>query len=474
MGLTDLAIESYKREKDFKENEVSYKTGTHLNDIGVFYKRDEKYDSAFYYFKKSIKVLTHVKENNLEKDIEHLNIWIGLAKGNLGECYLENKEYEKAIPLFLYEEKESKIFFNKSIWDGLEDFWADIASCYIHTDKLSLAKKYIDSLRQKNNRLYYYKLKYEYFQVLKKYDSANYYNVKYNRISDSLFKDKKEKRNLNFLKLLEFQEKAVNQQYKINDINKENKANEKRIQTNLIFIFILTIASLLLFYFLIKFKKQKKLIEFQNKSINKALSEKSVLLSELHHRVKNNLQMMTSILNLQQNKLKSDELKDTFQYSINRISTISKVHNKLFNNKSLTKISLNNYINNIVNELKTIYPNFKTVDFNINVQEGLYIHIDQTQALGLIVNELLTNTYKHAFLDKNNSKINLSISEKNDIIYFSYSDNGVGFDLNSINKKSSIGIVLIERLANQLEANAIFESKNGMSVSFSFKNKFIS
>lgn len=468
IGLVDLAIKNYKKTNPYKGNDTDFNIGKNQNNIGVFHKRDKKYDSAFYYFDKSLNILEKLKQKGTVENKEKLNFWIGLVKGNLGECYLESKNYDKALELFSDEEKEARIWFKIKKWLYEDDYYRNIATCYLNTGKLDLAKKYIDSLFLKKNTLYYTKLKSDYFDTTKKYDSAHYYNKLFLNKSDSIEKQNKQELNNIVLKLIDSQEELVTQELEIEEHDKLH--HRELIIILFILIFLITLIAILVIL-IYKKSNQKGIIEKQNESIKSSLLEKNVLLGELHHRVKNNFQIMISILNLQLQKLKNNEFKTTFQYSINRVTTIARIHDKLLKSKSLSEIGTKDYIESIIDDLKIIYNSLDAIDIRINVDSKIFIFIDQTQALGLIINELITNSNKYAFTRKTNNLIQLNIVEKEGVIYFDYFDNGVGFDLNNINKKNSIGLTLIQRLVNQLGTEADINSKKGMQIKFSFKNK---
>ncbi|PQJ81606.1 histidine kinase dimerization/phosphoacceptor domain -containing protein [Polaribacter glomeratus] len=472
LGLLDLAIKNFKVSKSYKEDEISFENGTNQNNLGVFYKREKEYDSAFYYFDKSLNILEKVKKTDVVKDNKNLNYWIGLVKGNLGECFLEFKNYNKALELLTEEELQSRLFYKGTIWPYEDDYYKNMAICYLKTDKLSLAKKYTDSLFLKKNILSYSKLKSAYFEIIKRYDSAFYYNKLYIEASYLTEKQNKQELNTSILKLLDFQEELISQKFKITEIENENKSNKKEFLIIFSILVVLVVFIILLINLIYKKNIGKKIIENQNEAINNSLLEKNVLLGELHHRVKNNFQIIISILNLQLQKINNEEFKNTFQYSINRVTTIARIHDKLLKNNNLNEIPLKDYIENILTDLKVIYNSLHTINININVDRKIFIYIDQTQALGLIINELITNSYKYAFSNNNNNNlINLTISEKEGIIYFEYSDNGIGFDLNNIMIENSIGLKLIQRLANQLGTKADITSREGMETTFSFKNK---
>jgi two-component sensor histidine kinase len=471
IGLVDLAIESYKKKTSYKKKGKSFRHAKDFNNIGALYKKGEKYDSAFYYFNKSLKIFQQIKQKGVLKNKEKLNFWIGLVKGNLGECYLEYKNYYTAIKLFSVEEKEARKWFKGKLWPYEDAYFRDIATCFLNTGQLNLAKKYIDSLFFKKNIFFYTKLKLDYFNATKKYDSTYHYHKLYVKIYDSIAKQNKQNLNNSIKKLIDFQEELVAQKFKIAEIKEDHKFHHRELIIISIILALLVILTIALMYYILKKNNQKVIIEQQNEAIKKSLLEKNILLSELHHRVKNNFQIIISILNLQLRKIKDHQLKNTFQYSINRISTIAQIHDKLHQNKNLHKIILYTYIENIINNLEIVYNSLKAITIDINIDPKISIHIDQTQALGLIINELVTNSNKYAFSKPTDNLIHITIKEKKGIIHFSYTDNGQGFDIDKIITENSIGLTLIQRLANQLGTKVDITAKKGMSTTFSFKKK---
>ncbi len=461
LGLSQLAIKQYKKISNVDTKIISFKTGKDFNNIGVFHMRGQEYDSAVYYYNKSLKTFEKVKKNKLEKNTRLLNYWIGLAKGNIGQCYFHQEKYNKAIELFKEEKKEANIFFSGKNWTYLEAHYRDMGFSYLRLGNLQESKKYIDSLELKSFDYSIAKLKAEYFEVNKKYDSAVFYFRKSKNISDLLHAKLHKSVSGNFKSIIDLKEKTLKQESEI-------QKQKNRLTLYLLFSICFAIGFAFLLFFNSKLKDKNRIIENQKESIQKNLKEKSTLLKELHHRVKNNLQIISSIFNLQFQKIKEPETKKIFQYSINRISAISRINEKLFINNTLSQISLNNYINDIITELKNVYPSLNDVNFLITVDNKLNLNIDQTQAIGLIVNELLTNSYKYAFINKEKKKISLEISQKNDIVNFTYSDNGQGFDIDKININESIGLTLIDSLVKQLDSEAEFESNKGMITKFSF------
>ncbi|PKR82050.1 hypothetical protein CW751_01555 [Brumimicrobium salinarum] len=198
-------------------------------------------------------------------------------------------------------------------------------------------------------------------------------------------------------------------------------------------------------------KKEKQTVERQNK-------EKTVLLQEIHHRVKNNLQVIVSLLRIQSKDLKSEEAKSSFQDAISRVLTMSLIHQKLYEKKSLVDVNIKDYINSLMDNL------IKTGSVGMQIEYSLNSSLKSVSAksivpLGLIVNELVSNSIKHAFDKK--GRIELSILSDNDsqfeMIYF---DNGNWKE----NENETFGTQLIEIFTEQLDGT--FSRKTNASGTF--------
>ncbi len=208
----------------------------------------------------------------------------------------------------------------------------------------------------------------------------------------------------------------------------------------------------------------------EKKYINKQNDEKTVLLQEIHHRVKNNLQIITSLLRMQSEKVDSEETKRHFQDAINRVLTMSLVHQKLYENKSLSEVDLSEYVEALCSDILHINENEKTIKRHLNV----HCHCINTKTLvplGLIITELISNSMKHAFtMSKNEPEIHIDIdlNETDEILYLSYRDNGTWKAGNS----SSFGLQLIETFTEQLEGSVSRTiDQNGTSFSFVLRNQ---
>jgi two-component sensor histidine kinase len=195
----------------------------------------------------------------------------------------------------------------------------------------------------------------------------------------------------------------------------------------------------------------KELWESQNRLVN-SLREKDILLKEVHHRVKNNIQIISSLLNLQARYVKDRQAREIIQDSRNRIESMALVHEKLFRSKDLERIDMNSYIQELASFLFNSYSkNRSQVDLKINVA-SVELGIDTAIPLSLIINELVVNSLKHAFPEGRHGEIGIDLAKTGaNTLMLVFSDNGIGFpDTVSFPHFQSLGLQLIQSLAQQL------------------------
>ena len=205
-----------------------------------------------------------------------------------------------------------------------------------------------------------------------------------------------------------------------------------------------------------------------------SLREKELLLQEIHHRVKNNIQVISSLLSLQSEHITEKKYRDMFQESQNRILSMSLIHENLYQSRDFAKIDLNEYINDLVNDLFRYYGiNTDNITLDINV-ENVYLGIDSGIPCGLIINELVTNSLKHAFPDGRKGEIKIAFSQNNENIYELFvGDNGVSIpeDLD-IGNTESLGLQLVTMLVkDQLEGEIDLNRNNGTKFRIKFKGE---
>lgn len=207
----------------------------------------------------------------------------------------------------------------------------------------------------------------------------------------------------------------------------------------------------------------------QNKIISDKNKENITLIQEVHHRVKNNLQIVISLLRLQKSELKSEEAKKQFTEAINRVMVMASIHQKLYKDKSFTKIVPKDYFTQLTNDIVTLSSTLKDIEIRID-SEVSYIGLKTIVPLGLIVNELVSNSIQHAFSKDETGIISITISEvQKGRFNLTYKDSGVWLEPEK--SYSSFGLELISILTSQLEGTFERSSKtDGTEYSFDLKN----
>ncbi len=214
---------------------------------------------------------------------------------------------------------------------------------------------------------------------------------------------------------------------------------------------------------------QRKLAQEQ---INESLKEKIVLLREVHHRVKNNLQIVSSLLNLQAGYINDKKILEVFKESQARIRSMALIHEKLYQSRDLDKINFTDYIDSLIRDL---FRSYRSRLNNINIRceaEQIFLEIDQAILCGLVINELISNSIKHAFKDRENGEVVVKLSNENDMYTITVQDNGVGFPEDiDIENSDSLGLQLVTSLTTQMGGKLEIKSQNGTIVKIILNNK---
>lgn len=207
------------------------------------------------------------------------------------------------------------------------------------------------------------------------------------------------------------------------------------------------------------------------KKLKDALHEKSVLLSEIHHRVKNNLAVISGLLQLQTYNIDDSNVTDMINASINRIKSIALIHEQLYKTSSFSNILLNLNIEKQAQAmLETFGSSSKTpISLDLSLDE-VSININQALPVGLLINEILTNSFKHAFNGKDSGKISIALSERDGYIEILVADDGSGFDESEFTSES-LGRSLIDTFIGQLEGELNLNTKEGTSYLIRFQKK---
>lgn len=304
--------------------------------------------------------------------------------------------------------------------------------------------------------------------------------------NDSLAKNETRQRLLEArLSYDSLQQAEKNKTYQKDILQKQSEIDSSRKIVYLV-IAALALALLLAFAFYRNYRhtqntnriiaQQQLETEEKKRMIEASLTEKETLLKEIHHRVKNNLQIISSLLNLQANRTDDEQLKRIMGEARNRISSMALIHQKIYQSGNLSSVDFQAYIEQMAQSIEANFNNEKKrITHHINTN-GIVLDIDTSIPLGLIINELLTNSYKYAFANRDSGTITISLREKDtEDLELHVSDDGAGlpagFDPSTLN---SLGLKLVKGLASQLKGTIRFESNKGTHAFIQFKKPLVS
>lgn len=397
-------------------------------------------------------------------------------------AYMALRDYKNAKK---YYEEAMKILATRSPSFGLA-LYSEIISYQIVSGKLPDAEKFLKAYRdrvavQKGALSQYYYLQHKLDSMRGDYKSALVNYTRFKAVSDSLLDQAKVKEmtQLNVAFETEKKEQAIALLKRDAEIADIRLGEEKRIRNGMVAGALVLGLILVLMFNLYRSKKrssdqlqiQKNEIALKNNVLQRLIDEKEWLLKEVHHRVKNNLQTIVSLLESQAIYLKNAEALSAIQDSQNRVNAMSLIHQKLYQSESITTINMSVYINELVHYLMQSFVNHQRgVRFDIQVDD---VELDVSQAIpvGLILNEAITNSMKYAFPTSGENIISVAIKERDSEIKITVADNGIGIppDIDIREEyDEGLGLQLIEGLTKDLKGALKISSEQGVRIDISF------
>ena len=315
--------------------------------------------------------------------------------------------------------------------------------------------------------------------ALKDYQSAHYYLELYANNKINLIQAQNKNNTIKIAELynsknLEIENIQLNKSKKEKEL--ELKVNINKINLSRIIILFFIIILVVIIFILIKIKKVNTLLhksktELENSKelLDQSLLKKNVLLKEIHHRVKNNLQLIISLQNIMVRRNKSGSVSDFLATGHSRINAMALIHESLYQNDDIENVDISQYINKLIVYTQNIDTNSK-VTLNVSVDK-INFSLDTALPLGLIINELITNSYKHAFPKNTEGMINISIKENvlENNYFLTYSDNGIPYG-DEITKKENFGLELVHLLIKQLKGELVSFTKEKKEYLINFNN----
>ncbi|WP_442587424.1 histidine kinase dimerization/phosphoacceptor domain -containing protein [Pedobacter sp. AW31-3R] len=430
--------------------------------------------------------------NTAKKELRITALGNEIIAGIIGNAHYANGDYAKAEASYKQMIKwESRTEFNP--FQSAESF-NTLAGFYISRSRYTQARPFLSKILQLPQGTYPpSKLKMVYYQLYQTDSAGNdptaalAHFKSYKQLNDSVLHAANNK-NMQQL-LVEYQ---TDQREKDNVLLRKeanlqhSKLAQAQLMTKLtvsILVAMLIIAMLVYFNYrnrqeanlqLLQHQKEITLKNASLQSMNdrqaKLLMEKEWLIKEIHHRVKNNLQVIMSLLNTQANHLENQTAIDAITDSQNRIQSIAIIHQKLFNSEDVAVINIQSYMVDLMKFLCDTFHVNQKIRFDFNIPD-LLIHISQAIPIGLIINEAITNTLKYAFPDNGDGRVQLKLRELADgRIYFSIRDNGIGLSPDFVpSRAQSLGMTLIMGLGAQLNGTTEIISRNGVLIRMVFQ-----
>ena len=416
-----------------------------LNTAGITYRDKGKiwgqlsyYDTAFDAY---IKALALINAGSKGKS------GLGRVYNNISQVYLEyKKDYHKALD-YLFR----AVHFNDSNHNinSLSYNYGNISNAYVqlqqYDEALLYARKMLvaaESLKRpervQNADLQLYRS----FEAKRQMDSALHYYVRADMIGDSLTNLSKTRQVMDLQTKYETAKKEV----EITRLQSEGRDKNKRITLLILALSLFVILAACMIWLYRRVVRQRQHISRQSAQLE-------LMMKELHHRVKNNLQIVSSLLSLQTNKLQDEGAISVLKESQLRVQAMSFIHQRLYKKDSLTEVNMKEYLTDLAELLLSTYGYGRdSFDLHISANKEM-LDIDQALPIGLIINEMMTNALKYAYSGIARPSLHIVLTDSAQQLVCAVKDNGIGMDENKWKQKSSsFGKQLITALCKQLRA----------------------
>lgn len=301
---------------------------------------------------------------------------------------------------------------------------------------------------------------------MKEFERAHFYQKEWNTFKDSINQVEQENAIVELKTQYETEKKEIENQ-RLAQINQQQTKLTRVLGVGGAALFLLLVF---LSYFYLGKQRANRTLELQKKQIENNLHEKESLLREIHHRVKNNLQIISSLLNMQSYHLQDSNMINALAEGQSRVKAMALIHQKLYQTDQLSEIDFQEYTEQLIAHLATAFGQsdrkIKTIVEGANIK----LDIDTAIPLGLILNELITNAYKYAFSEVEAGNLSVQLQQEGEYFLLTVVDNGQGlpkdFDESKLN---SLGLKLVRMLIDQLDGTLTIKSNEGVHFSIQFK-----
>ncbi len=501
-GKSDIAIKQFiEAIKLFEELKDVSELAHCYSQMGIAYYLQYQYDNALKYYDKSIELYkkttnkkdlagvyinqgisyTYVKKMDLAeinynealKIYHEINYKPGFAPAynSLAKIYYAKKEYAKAISYYKLAEQYSLKSNNKY---HLITNYNSLAMCYKELKEYETAKTYSEKsiaiskeVGSVERELFCHETMADILFSMGDYKNAYASFQNYASLKDTLFNQDKNDA------IAEMQAKfdVEKNQQKVKEIELQKKIDdEANTKQRILFMVVIVVILISLVFTILLFRNKQKvnsLLEQKNAAIQANLEQKEVMMSEIHHRVKNNLQMVSSILDLQARDLTDEKSMRVIEDSLSRINAISLIHQRLYQSDNIRGIKINTYLQELAFDiLKNFSSSVTTTPIQLTCKVAdLNMDLESAIPIGLITAELITNACKYAFLSIEKPEITITLNKQKDALVLIVTDNGIGKQASINESGTSFGTKLIKSLSRKLRADITEDtSEKGTSV----------
>ena len=400
------------------DQENNYALGYSTENLGDWYLEAGQYDSAYHYLQQSYEI-RKTFDNPRE---------LALVEHQLARVYMARNQHIQALPFL---ESAYKTIKTQGEPEKIRDIASDLSQWYENQNDYRQALQYKKEFIAAKDSLLNESIAQAIADVSEKYET-------------------------------EQKERIIDQ------LNAENRLQAISLQARQQQLLIVSIGSILLAGLLFGIYVLYRRIKLQNGLIQKNLREKETLLKEIHHRVKNNLQVIASLLRIQSRTISDTKAREAIKESRSRVRSMALIHEDLYKETDLSGVFMPVYLDKLAQDIFRIY---NIAPDRIHLQttiDPIQLDVDTVIPIGLIINELLTNALKHAFPDQKTGSVHLSLREQEKRLVLQVSDNGQG--MKDTASDGSFGLSMIETFREKLEGDLQINGDQGTTICMSISN----
>jgi len=450
----------------YRKNDQLFMYASMLNNIGLTYEGDADFENAISYYEDAIDVLDNdLDEDDLYYNQDYKNHFENVVQSNIASIQMRQGDLDQAEQVFLRELQSSK---------DVGELRISIQS-YLHLSELNLlqgnlvsAIRYTDSalaleksFKNPSVRADILSVRSKVFLLQDKIRESHDAEILSNDITDSISRVNSQKNleeaslKYDFVKIRE-------------EVNEAKNLLKEKNKIQWLQWVIVAISIILVITFIILFihgRRARKLSETQSLQLKKAADEKELMLYEIHHRIKNNLQTVSGILELKTSQLSNPKFTAAINESQQLIQTMNMVHDQLYEHGKDTVVDMQSHFTKICAAIISQYG--KNMALQVSAR-NITINTEDAIPLGLILCELVTNSMKHGFKQSGNGRIAVSLEKEASNFTFKYTDDGSGFSSNSETETKSVGMSLIGLLVEELDGTMTTDTAQGFTFIMQF------